>query len=237
MKLFTRYARFMRLGYKALHPGWRADTRGAPEGAAVYLIHHQNMFGPVHFLGLWPKENRMWSLHVFYNRALCFDQFYRYTFRERFGWHKLPAFCLAKLLSYIVPPVLRAFAVIPVYRGEANLLTVRASMDALLSGKSVSLCPDIAYASSDPAMGEIYTGFLMLGALYYKKTGQALPFVPVYISKRKRVILLGPPETMEMDASLPRAVRDEMGRRITAAVNRLGQACGDIVSKSQNRSV
>ncbi|MCL2670242.1 MAG: hypothetical protein FWE89_06110, partial [Syntrophaceae bacterium] len=108
---FTRYARVLRLAYKALHPAWQVEDHSKPEGAAVYLIHHQNLFGPVHFLGLWPRETHMWSLRVFLDRESCFDQFYRYTFRERFHWRKLPALCVAKLLSHLVPSLLHAFSV------------------------------------------------------------------------------------------------------------------------------
>ena len=42
-------------------------------------------------------------------------------------------------------------------------------------------------------VGEMYTGFAMIGAMYYAKCGRLAAFVPVFANKRRRTLTIGHP--------------------------------------------
>ena len=227
MKIYGSYARLLQLAFKIVHPRWRVEDRSKLEGSAVYLVHHQNMFGPLHALCLVPKEMRMWSLHCFCDKESCFKQYYHYTFQKRYGWSERRSYYTAKFLSCVVPPVLHSFKVIPVYHNTANVVTMRKSLKAFEAGEPLILCPDIDYASKSPEIGELYTGFLVLDALYMRKSEEHLPFVPLFCSKKQKKIVIGEPITFETKG----AYREEsplIAEKIRRAMNDLGRECGDI---------
>lgn len=224
---YNRFAKALRRLYQFIHPGWHVDAENVPQEPVVFVVHHQNMFGPVHALGLLPRETMMWSLYVFREPTLCFEHYYNYTFRQRYGWPKPLAYVVCKPLSHIVSYTLRSFDVIPVYHDARAMRTIRLSLEALEEQRSLTICPDIDYASDSAALGEVYTGFLLLGRQYYRKTGRPLQYVPAYVSRGTRSIVFG--EALSMDTEKePADAIAEMAATLTARMNALGTACGDI---------
>ena len=45
-----------------------------PEQPCVYVVHHQNLFGPIHAVACLP-ESHMWVYWKFCRRKSCFDQY------------------------------------------------------------------------------------------------------------------------------------------------------------------
>ena len=224
---YGRLARLLRAVVRPCLHRW--DTSGAhcAEAPAVYVVHHRNLSGPVHALALLPDMPRPWVLHMFLNRKECFEHYFGFTFCTRFGWPKPLAWPAAALLSCVVPPVLRSFGAIPVYRG---LRETRGAIDetvsALMRGENVLLCPDVNYASSDAATGEIYRGFLQLEQQYRKRTGGHIRFVPVFCGRSKR-ILTGDAICFSDEGSF-RAQRNGVARLLVDGLNALAAACGEL---------
>lgn len=197
---------------------------------AVYVVHHQNLNGPVMALGALNEPVRLWVLHVFFSTRHCFEQYSGYTFSKRRGggrWWRLPA---AALASAVVPSLLRSARCLPVYRGMTQLEdTFEQSLAALIRGESLLIAPDVAYADPSPEMGPIYLGFLNLEPRYYQRTGQHLRFIPLYCSRRSRQVLVGPPVSLSEGAVFQHE-RERLGECLREAVNALGRQAGDIVS-------
>lgn len=226
MKIYGPYARFLQFIFKVSHPRWRVEDRCGDRGPGIYLVHHQNMFGPIHAMCMMKQQMRMWSLHCFYDRQACFDQYYGYTFQKRYGWSKPLSYLVAKLLSFIVPPVLHSFGVIPVYHQTANILTMRKTLQALDRGESIILCPDVDYASKTSELGEIYTGFLVLDTIYRRKTDSSLPFIPLYCSKKQKKVIIGEALLFPGEDAMS---TEEKAAAVREAINSLGRECGDIL--------
>ena len=234
-KIYGPLARFLRAGVRPFLHRW--DTSGAQKAQppAVYVVHHRNMSGPVHTLALLPDEPRPWVLHVFLDRHECFAQYYGYTFRKRFGWPAPAAWAAAGVLSLAVPAVVRSFGAIPVYRSlKETRDMMEQSVQALLRGESIMLCPDVAYDSAAPATGEIYKGFLQLEKLYHAGTGAHLRFVPVYCGKTKRIVT-GKPVCFS-DGAPFRTQREEVAGRIVDGLNALAAACGELEREAAEKS-
>lgn len=219
-------ARLMRVVVRACLYRW--DTSGAhpAQPPAVYVVHHRNMSGPVHTLALLNDTPRLWVLHVFADREACFHQYYDYTFSRRFGWPAWAAWLAASALSLVVPAVMRSFRAIPVYRSLKQARgMMEESVQSLMRGENILLCPDIEYDSAQAGTGEIYTGFLKLEQMYHAKTGGHLKFVPVFCSAQKRIVT---GKAIEFADGVPfRAQRADVAQAIVAELNALAVACGE----------
>ena len=67
--------------------------------------------------------------------------------------------------------------------------TLRAALRALEVGESVTVFADVDYALKDESNQSIYTGFLLLEKMYYKKTGKHLSFTVLdYDEKNRRIV-------------------------------------------------
>ena len=225
--LFGPYVKIVRFFYLLKNRGWRVE--GTPvDGPAVYLVHHQNLAGPVCAEALLDAPVHMWSLHYFLTRRDCFAQYYGYTFTARFGWPRPAAWLAAGGLSLVIPPLMRSLRAIPVYRGARELLsTMEASADALLAGESLLICPDQAYDSDSPALGALYNGFFHLEKPYFKKTGRHLSFVPLYRSTARKTLYVGQPLAFTGETPFRRE-RDELTALLRERMNAMGRAAGDI---------
>lgn len=164
-----------------------------PDKPRVYVVHHQNLFGPVYATAHLP-ESHVWAFWKLCSRKDCFDQYYHYTFTERFGWPKPLAAVVAFFASLGVAILFRSIGAIPVYRGNIHLRqTMRMSVELLSQGHSIVLCPDVDYTSESDLTGELYTGFAGLASMTRSHSGVEIAFVPVHCHKADRTVYTGEP--------------------------------------------
>ena len=226
MQVYRPWVRFVRRCI-ALFSRWK--TWGSPpEAPAVYIVHHQNLYGPIHAVALLPIEARLWVFHPFYDRKACFDQYYGYTFTQRFHWPRPLAWTAAKLCSLVVPGVMHGIGAIPVYRSSRQILeTMDRSRQALLKGENLMLCPDTDYSSDTEETGAIYQGFLRLERDYHRQTGRHLPFVPVYSSKGRRRVQVGEPVLFQDGRSF-KEQQQEVAQKLIDALNRAAEVSASL---------
>lgn len=211
------WMRFLKRCAKVLTRYELVQETALPDQPCVYVVHHQNLFGPAHALIALP-ESHMWVLWPFCEKKACFDQYYGYTFTKRFGWPKPLAFVTAKLLSSLVPPFFRALGAVPVFRTRARLReTLRISAELLTNGESLIISPDVDYQNESAFVGETYAGFVGVAGLAQAQSGIDVPFVPVHCSKQERKVYTGTP----IYCKKGRAERLECARRIGQALNEL----------------
>ena len=221
MKVYGNCIRFLRCCARGA-AGWRSEEPPV-SGPAVYLVHHQNLYGPFQVLAFYPKELRPWIYSPFCGRKECFDQYYRYTFTKRFGMPKPIGFTAAGICSVVIPALMRDYRAIPVYRdGRRIRETMSLSQQALERGESLLICPDVDYSNSQEETGKIYQGFLRLEKDYFKRTGQHLAFVPMACAKKGRKILFGAPVYFE-DSPLFKQQQDAVAKRLIEGMNTVGK--------------
>lgn len=167
---------------------------------AVYLVHHQNLRGPLLSMIWFNRKLRPWALSVFCEQPTCFRQYYDFTFTQRVGLPRFLAAPLAFVLSYWVSGLMPHIQAIPVYRGmQAIIKTFRQSLAALQNGENLLICPDIDYSDKNPRMGEMHKGFLLLDRFYQRATGGHVSFVPLHISLKPKCIHVGKPIRFSSD--------------------------------------
>lgn len=222
--LYTPFGRAARwVVRRALGP-WTVQALEETPASAVFLVHHQNLFGPIHAMAFLPREVRLWVLSPFCDRKACFEQYYGYTFTRRFGWPRPAAWAVSRLLSFLLPGFLRQFRVIPVWRGSLDIRdTLRQSQEALAQGQSLLICPDQDYASNEDEVGALYSGFLHLERPYYKVTGEHLPFVPLCCRKEDKTLVIG--RALSFTGGKPfRQERDELAQALAGSMNDLARS-------------
>lgn len=228
MKHWHAYGRIVRRAIRSRLKDWKVLGDTALPEPAVYIVHHQNLFGPVHAAALMPTDVRPWVLYPFCSRRDCFNQYYGYTFTKRFGWPSGLAAPAAALSSLVIPPLMHAIGAVPVYRNGRNILrTMNTSVDALTLGHSLLICPDREYADTSSRTGDLYSGFLNLERAYYRKTRHHLPFIPLYLSPSKKQLLFCKALYFEGKTSF-KSERAQLAVRLSQSLNDAAQACGDL---------
>lgn len=169
------------------------DLSGVPE-PVVFVSRHRNLRGPIFSLLHLPREVHPWVYSVFCDPKSCYEHYIHYTFSVRLKWHKLFVILLTRILSHLVPILIKSMGGIPVYRRSAQVKkTFTKSLEALKRGESLIIYPDIDYTSTDDVPGQIYSGFLLIGQMYRKATGKNLQFVPLDVDMGRRALLMGNP--------------------------------------------
>lgn len=205
---------------------------GSLPPCAAYVVHHQNLRGPVQVMRSMPVPPRPWVLHVFFSYGECYRQYAGYTFSKRLHWPRLLASAVSAPLSLFVSALVKSCRAVPVYRSLTHLRdTFRASLDSLLRGESVLIAPDVHYEDDGPLMREMYEGFLQLAPLYRKRTGKPLPFVPLYCSPARGELFVGEPVYFRADVPFSEE-RVRVARHLTDAINDMARACGDVQEAS-----
>lgn len=189
---YGRYARLVIFFARFFSRKYKNDAI-KDEGPAVYVSRHLDMHGPIEAIVNFPFSVHALTLHVFLDRQACRNHFANYTFSKRVG--KKPGFFCnlgARITSGAVVPLMRSLKSVAVYRdsGEA-LKTMRQGLKYLEKGESLMLWPDVEYTGEYGEDFEIYSGFLFLGELYYKRTGKELRFISLVLDDESGRIIEG----------------------------------------------
>ena len=129
------------------------------------------------------------------------------------------SFCITKLLT--------SGRGIPVYRGSKKIIeTMKISVDVLQKGERIVIFPDIDYQDASSKTKDMYDGFLYLEKYFYRKTGRHVCFVPLYASKRSRVIISGEKIYFSGEEDFL-SERKVILQKIKDNLNKLALICGD----------
>ncbi len=196
----------------------------------VYIGHHQNMYGPITFMTFCPIKVRMWVYNMFLNKTDCYNQFYNYTFITRYKINPILSKIYAKALSCFIPKLLNSMHALPVYRIDSQDMhniykTINDSVDALINNERVVIFPDIDYTSKEAYTGRLYSGFAKIDKLYFEKTNKHIDFIPVYISKSKKKMILGEKFSVSQDNNIS---LKQVSKTMQESLNELAMECSDI---------
>ncbi len=218
MKLYGKFAHLARFVYRIFKP-YTIEGEIPKNTPTIFVVHHQNMSGPVHSLLTLPVEAHIWVYRAFFDRRECYNQYVNYTFTERFGFPRALAVPLAFVISRAVPFVMKSFSAIPVYRSSRDIVkTFKMSHKALLLGESLIISPDIEYDNDSNSMGEMYTGFFHLEKNYFKETGKHLAFVPISYKTKCGKLFIG--EAIMFDDNTPyNEQKEQVAQKIREAIN------------------
>ena len=190
-----------------------AGTENLPDEPCVIVGNHCQMYGPLAGEFYMPRPHYIWCVGEMMNRK----EVPEYAFRD--FWSKKPEGVrwLYRILSHLIAPlaelIFTCAHTIPVYHDARVMTTFRQSMARLQEGADIVIFPE----SSEPdnaIVTRFHEHFADLARLYFRKTGTALWFVPMYIAPRLNSIHFGKPVRYDPDEEA------EAGRkRICASVS------------------
>lgn len=162
------------------------------EGPCVYLCRHRDEDGVIGSFTSLKTVLRPWALNFFMDYDTCRKHLKEYTLQEKWGKGSFMSNLLAPVMSFGLTSLMRSARAIPVYRGadaRKSIVTIKNSVRALEEGDELLVFPDVDYSDeSAQTGGEIYKGFVSVDKLYFRRKGEHVKFVPVYMTKNKVVI-------------------------------------------------
>lgn len=170
-----------------------------PEGAAIIVGNHTKMNGPICSELFIPKPRYTWCIGEMMDK----NQVAAYAYKD--FWFEKPSYIrwFYKLLSYIITPlsvcVFNNADTIPVYRDARIMSTFKLTLKHLQEGCRVVIFPEHSQPHNH-VVNDFQDKFIDIAQLYYKKTGKALPFVPLYIAPSLKQLHLGEPIYFDPEA-------------------------------------
>ena len=196
-------------------------TENLPPEPCVIVGNHTQMNGPI-ISELWlPGRHYTWCAGEMMELRAVPD----YAYRD-FWWTK-PGWCrwLYRLLSYLIAPVsvcvFNNAETIPVWHDTRILSTFRQSIRRLEEGASLVIFPE----RNEPynhILCAFQDKFIDLARFYYKKTGRALCFVPLYNAPALRLSCLGTPVRFRPEVPI-REERDRIRDCLMARITRMAE--------------
>ena len=218
-KLFA----FIKWAVKRCYPKMEVvGQENLPDEPVIIVGNHCQMNGPIVGELYVPGEPYIWCA----GEMMQLKAVPAYAFRD--FWSQKPKWTHPgyKLLSYIIAPlsvcVFNNARTIGVYHDARILSTFKNTVKKLQDGKSVVIFPehDVKY---NQIIYDFQDKFIDIAKLYYKKTGKALGFVPMYIAPKLRTLSLGKPIYFQADEPMD-AQRSRICRYLMDEITQIAQA-------------
>ncbi len=188
-----RLFRVLRWFVLRLTPEYRLyGTDQLPEEPCVLVGNHSQMYGPLAAEFYMPRRHYTWCVGEMMNRqevpAYAYEDFWPRKQKGLRWYYRL----LSHLVAVPLPYILTNAHTIPVYHDARVMTTFRKSVGQLQSGADIVIFPE----SHQPYNGILWhfqEHFTDLAKLYYRKTGSAVCFVPMYVAPKLGSIHFGEP--------------------------------------------
>lgn len=194
--------KFIRWLVRLFYPKIKVEgIENLPEEPALVVGNHTQMNGPIACELYFPGNRYTWCagemMHLKDVPAYAYQDF----------WSGKPKYIrpFYKLLSYIIAPlsvcVFNNAQTIGVYHDTRIISTFKQTVQRLLEGASVVIFPeyDVPY---NHIVCQFQDKFIDVAKLYYKRTKQEIPFVPLYIAPNLRKMYIGKPIYFHADAPI-----------------------------------
>ena len=196
-----------------LSPKYKVEgAENLPDGPCVIAGNHCQMYGPIAAEFYMPRPRYTWCIGEMMDRkevpAYAFQDFWSMKPKGQHWFWKLVSRLIAPLCAYVFTHA----RTIPVYRDARVMTTFRRSVTALQEGADLVIFPEKA----EPYNGILWQfqeHFADVAKLYWRKTGKAVCFVPMYTAPRLKRICIGQP--IRFDPEAPEA---EERSRVCAAL-------------------
>ena len=163
-----------------------------PDEPCIVVGNHSQMNGPIACELYFPGKRYTWCA----GQMMQLKEVPGYAFAD--FWSEKPRYIrwFYKVLSYVIAPVsvcvFRNAHTIGVYRDARIISTFKNTVKRLSEGANVVIFPEhnVPY---NHILCDFQDRFIDIAKLYYKKTGQELQFVPMYIAPDLKTMYIGNP--------------------------------------------
>ena len=194
--LYRFIKRILRLVYPT--PAFEG-LENLPNEPALIVSNHAQMHGPILFELYLPGTHYIWCAEQMMHRKEVAE----YAYRD--FWSQKPSSVrwLYKIAAHLIVPlavlIFNNANTIPVYWDSRIVKTFRLTMEKLAEGANVVIFPEHD-AKGNHIVYDFQQGFVDVARLYYKRTGQALSFVPAYAAPALKKVVIGRPVRFSPEA-------------------------------------
>jgi len=203
----------------------RMTLQGAenlPDAPAIIVGNHTQMNGPIACELYVPGEHYTWCA----GQMMHLKEVPEYAYRD--FWSAKPRYLrwFYRLLSYIIAPlsvcVFNNANTIGVYHDARILSTFKETVKQLKSGASVVIFPE-GEADYNHILRQFHQKFADVAKLYYKQTGKAVAFVPLYIAPALKKMCFGKPVYYDPEIPMEQQ-RQQLCEYLQTQITALAQA-------------
>lgn len=170
-----------------------------PAGPCVLVGNHAQMYGPIAMELYLPRPHATWCIGEMMDRR----EVPAYAFRDFWSGKPKAFHWFYKLLSHLIAPLAEYIftyaQALPVYRDTRVMTTFRRSVERLNAGADIVIFPE-CYDPYNGILWQFQQHFSDLAALYWKRTGTVISFVPMYTAPKLGKICFGDPVPYHPDA-------------------------------------
>ena len=203
---------FSRFCYRIIYPlVWlfhpKMQTVGLenlPNEPCILVGNHSQMYGPISGEIFFPHHDRK-HLYIWCTAEMMhLKEVPAYAYQD--FWSGKPVWIrwLYRIASYLIAPISVCIFTnantIPVYRDRRVLDTIKETCARLSEGHSVLIFPE-CYTPHNQIVHEFQEGFVDTAKRYWRASGKAVCFVPLYIAPKLRRMYVGQP--VRYDPSAP----------------------------------
>ncbi len=215
--------RFIRFMVWVFYPKTKVEgLEHLPEGPCLVVGNHAQMHGPIACELYFPGKHFTWCA----GEMMRLREVPDYAFRD--FWRDKPRTIrwLFRLFSYLIAPiavcVFNNAGCIAVNRDVRVMSTFRETLQRLREGGRVIIFPE----KDSPGNGilwEFQDRFVDVARMYWRQTGEALSFVPLYVAPARRTLYLG--EALTFDpAGEAAGERQRIARGLSDAITGLARS-------------
>ncbi len=172
-----------------------------PAEPCIVVGNHSQMNGPICAELYFPGKRKTWCAH----QMMYVKEVPAYAFEDFWSGKSKAIRWFYRLLSYVIAPVSACVFTnadtIAVFRDNRLLTTFRQTISALESGENVIIFPE-CYDPHNHIVYQFQDRFIDVAKLYYKRTGKALCFVPLYVAPALKKMFIGKPVAFCPDAPI-----------------------------------
>lgn len=172
-----------------------------PQEPAIIVGNHSQLHGPIACELYFPTQRYTWCA----GQMMQLKEVPAYAYQD--FWSNKPKYSrwFYKLLSYLIAPlsvcIFNNAQTIGVYHDTRIIATFKNTVKRLQEGASVVIFPECY----EPYNNIVYTfqeNFADVAKLYYKRTGKAPAFVPLYIAPNLKQMHIGKPTYFDPDTPI-----------------------------------
>ena len=190
-----------------------------PDEPCIVVANHAQMNGPICAELYFPGKRTIWCAY----QMMQWKEVPAYAYGD--FWSEKPRYIrwFYKLLSYVITPfsvcVFNNAHTVAVYHDQRLLNTFRQTMEAMDAGSHVVVFPECREPDNH-IVNRFQDKFIDTAKFYYKRSGKAVRFVPMYIAPSLKRICLGKPISFDPTAAIDKE-RSRISRYLMEEITHL----------------
>ena len=190
-----------------------------PDSPCVVVGNHAQIHGPLVAELRLPFPRYTWCAAEMLTREDVADYAYRDFWSRKPGYIRWLFWLISRVLPVLATYILSHGNVIPVYHDNRVIKTFRQSLQRLQEGNHLLIFPE-KDVPHNGILWEFQDRFIDIAKPYYKRTGEKLAFVPMYLAPELRKIIFGKPIAYDPDIPFDQQ-REEICRYLMDSITEL----------------